>query len=115
MPGVRVQHPTARNVRYTVEELNTFYPPPGYLCTPPELGGCGRLHERKAHHLNLDETGAAIISAGVIARIGARLALDGFSVTNVVADPPAIGVGLNPNAPGATPGIEIIRSPSDPS
>ena len=114
MPGVRVQHPTARNVRYTVVDSRVPYPEP-YQCTPPALGGCGGTHLFKTHHLNLDETGAAIVSTGVFERIGGRLALDGFTLGVEVKRPPAIGVGVNPTKPGAWGDIPILGSPSNPT
>ena len=109
MPGIRVQHPIHRNVRFTVVEKNNPYPVP-YQCTPPEFGGCGGTHLFKTHHLNLDETGACIVSTGVYERIKEILALDGYVVANEVAKPPTIGIGMNPYKPGATPGIQIVRS-----
>lgn len=109
MPGIRVQHPTERNVRYTVVEPNIPYQEP-YQCTPPEFGGCGALHLFKTHHLNLDETGAVIVSTGVYDRLKDRLAEDGFVVTNEVKKPPRIGIGMVPGK-GETPGIKIVRSP----
>jgi hypothetical protein len=109
MPGVRVQHPAQRNVRYTVVEPNIPYPEP-YQCTPPEFGGCGTKHLFKTHHLNLDETGAVIVSTGVFDRIKDRLAQDGFVIGNEVKKPPRIGVGFSPGK-GMTPGIQIVRSP----
>lgn len=112
MPGIRVEHPTARNVRYTVVDARVPYPTP-YQCTPPALGGCGSVHLFKTHHLNLDETGSVIVSTGVFNRIRARLERDGFRVTNEVRKPPAIGVGVNPSKPGAWGDIPIVRSPSD--
>jgi hypothetical protein len=111
MSGIRVQHPTARGVRYTVVEPNIPYPEP-YHCTAPEMGGCGSVHLHKTHHLNLDGAGAAIVSTGVFDRIKDRLAADGFAVTNEVQHPPPIGVGLNPAAQGAWAGIPIVRSPN---
>jgi hypothetical protein len=109
MPGIRVQHPTERNVRYTVVEPKVPYPEP-YTCTPPEFGGCGSVHMFKTHHLNLDDTGAVIVSTGVYDRIKDRLVLDGFVTTNEVKKPPRIGVGFN-RGKGETPGIQIVRSP----
>lgn len=110
MPGIRVQHPTQRNVRYTVVESDKPYPEP-YTCTPPEFGGCGSVHLFKAHHLNLDDTGAVILSTGVYDRIKQRLAIDGFIETNTVAKPPAIGIGMSYTKKGKTADIEIVRSP----
>lgn len=112
MAGIRVQHPTERSVRYTVVDGRVPYPEP-YPCTPPEFGGCGSTHLFKTHHLNLDSTGAVIVSDGVFERIRDRLALDGFVITNEVDRPPAIGVGLSGNRSGAWAGIPIVPSPSN--
>lgn len=112
MPGIRVQHPTQRSVRYTVVESDKPYPEP-YTCTPPEFGGCGSVHLFKTHHLNLDGQGAVIVSTGVYDRIKQRLAIDGFVETNEVKKPPAMGIGMSANKRGMTPGIEIVRSPNN--
>jgi len=112
MAGIRVQHPTARNVRYTVVDSRVPYPVP-FQCTAPALGGCGSVHLFKTHHLNLDATGAAIVSEGVYERIRDRLALDGFTLGIEVKQPPPIGVGVNPSKPGAWGDIPILRSPSN--
>ena len=109
MPGVRVHHPTQRNVRYTVVEPNIPYPVP-YQCTPPEFGGCGSVHLFKTHHLNLDDTGSVILSTGMIERIKDRLVLDGFTIGNEVKKPPRIGIGLS-HQKGPTPDITVVRSP----
>lgn len=110
MPGIRVQHPTQRNVRYTVVDSTVPYPEP-YHCTPPEFGGCGSVHLFKTHHLNLDETGSVIVSTGVYDRIKNRLAIDGFATVNEVQKPPRIGVGFSQGR-GMTPDIQIVRSPN---
>jgi hypothetical protein len=110
MPGVRVQHPTQRNVRYTVVEKNKPYPAP-YTCTPPDMGGCGSTHLFKTHHLNLDETGAVILSTGVFERINSLLAIDGFKVTNEVIKPPKLGIGMSRAKKGKWADIEVVRSP----
>lgn len=99
MAGVRVQHPTARSCRFTIVEQERPYREP-YHCTPPELGGCGSVHLFKTHHLNLDETGAAIIGDVLFAKIRHLLVLNGFAETNVVAKPPAIGIGMGLYVPG---------------
>ncbi len=110
MPGTRFQHPTQRNVRYTVVEPTIPYPEP-YQCTPPEFGGCGSVHLFKTHHLNLDDTGAVILSSGMVGRIRERLILDGFVELNEVKKPPAIGIGMA-KGKGEWGGIEIVRSPN---
>lgn len=111
MPGIRLQHPTERNVRYTIVEGNKPYPEP-YTCTPPEFGGCGSVHLFKTHHLNLDDTGSVIVSTGVYDRIKSRMALDGFVQTNEVAKPPALGIGMARDKKGKWDGIKVVRSPN---
>jgi hypothetical protein len=112
MPGIRVQHPTQTNVRYTVVEENIPYGIP-YQCTPPEFGGCGVLHLFKTHHLNLDDTGSCIVSTGVYERIKSRLVLDGFAILNEVKKPPKLGIGMARDRKGKWEGIPIVRSPSN--
>lgn len=99
MAGVRVQHPTARNVRFTIVEQNRPYREP-YHCTPPEIGGCGSVHLFKTHHLNLDGVGAAIIGDVLYEKIKHLLALNGFVETNIVKKPPALGIGMAQFVPG---------------
>jgi hypothetical protein len=108
MPGVRVQHPTARLVRYTVIDGSIPYPEP-FVCSPPALGGCGGTHLFKAHHLNLDDVGACIVSVGVFERIKGRLIADGFTLATEIKDPPPLAVGR------ADPvrAVPILASPSN--
>lgn len=110
MPGIRVSHPTQRNVRYTIVESDKPYPVP-YTCTPPEFGGCGSVHLFKTHHLNLDETGSVIVSTGVFNLIKANLVRDGFTNATEVKKPPKMTIGMDHSKKGATEGIEIVRSP----
>lgn len=100
MAGVRVQHPTARNVRFTIVEENRPYPQP-YQCTPPEFGGCGSVHLFKTHHLNLDEVGSAIVGDVLYEKIKHLLVLNGFVETNVVKKPPTLGIGIADQRVGA--------------
>jgi hypothetical protein len=109
--GIRIQHPTARNVRYTVVESSRPYPAP-YQCTPPAVGGCGSTHLFKTHHLNLDEQGACIVSQMVFRRIRVALEADGFAVANEVRRPPALLLGLDRYGRSPQQGIPILRSPN---
>lgn len=111
MPGVRIHHPTARNVRYTIVDSSRPYQEP-YHCTPPEFGGCGAVHVFKTHHLNLDDTGSVIIESVLFDRLRDRLVLDGFTIDAEVKKPPRLGIGMADGLPGATPGITIMRSPN---
>jgi hypothetical protein len=99
MPGVRIQHPTARNCRFTISEPDKPYPTP-YQCTPPEFGGCGQVHLFKTHHLNLDDTGSAIVEAVLFQRARQHLIANGFTEGNVVTKPPTLGIGLAPQTVG---------------
>src|SRR3990167_749255 len=108
MAGVRIQHPTQRNVRVTVVESDKPYPVP-YQCTPPDLGGCGSVHQWKTHHINLDAVGAAIVSETVYARIKRGLTLAGFATTGQIKRPPAIGIGLSASANGTWGNIPILH------
>lgn len=114
MPGVRVQHPTERNVRYTVVEPEVVYSTP-YTCTPPEFGGCGSVHIFKTHHLNVDETGAAIVNDVLFKKIRHHLIAEGFVEGNVVKKPPVQGIGLDKQTPGsgAWGNIPIVRGKGD--
>lgn len=109
MAGVRVVHASVRNARFTVVESDRPYKDP-YQCTPPEFGGCGSVHMFKTHHLNIDEQGAAIVNDVLYERIKHLLVLNGFSEANVVAKPPAMGIGLKTEVGrGAWGNIPIIH------
>lgn len=108
MSGVRVQHPIARSCRFTVVENDRPYPKP-YTCTAPDLGGCGSVHLFKTHHLNLDDTGSAIVEKVLYQKIKHLLALNGFVETNEVKRPPTLGIGLDMSKPGAWGDIPIIH------
>jgi hypothetical protein len=111
MAGVRLIHPTQRNVRYTIVQREVPYKEP-YQCTAPEFGGCGSVHLFKTHHLNLDETGAVIVSTGVYERLKGRLFIDGFLLSNQVNEPPTLAIGLG-QSNGHWKGIPVVRSPSN--
>jgi hypothetical protein len=100
MAGVRLHHATQRNVRFNVVEKENPYREP-YQCTPPEFGGCGTLHLFKTHHLNIDETGSVTIGDVLYEKIKGILAVQGFSVSNVVEKPPALALGLGVPVPGS--------------
>lgn len=114
MAGVRIQHPQHRSVRMNIVEKNIPYGVP-YHCTPPEFGGCGSTHLFKTHHLNLDETGAVIVGDVLYEKLKGVLALNGFVVTNEVAKPPAMGVGIGPQreGTGAWGNIPIVHGTAE--
>lgn len=99
MPGVRVTHIEARNCRFTVAEAKPYRTP--YQCTPPEFGGCGRVHTFKTHHLNLDESGSCIINDVLFKLLRPTLVANGFSEGNVVKKPPTQGIGAGAQVTGA--------------
>lgn len=113
MPGVRIQHPTARDCRMTVVEKANPYRQP-YTCTPPDLGGCGSVHLFKTHHINLDGTGAGIVSQTVYDRIKPILDAQGVATSGEVANPPTIGIGLGTGA-GAWGSIPILQLNKEPT
>lgn len=100
MAGVRIQHAYVRSARFNIIEGDKPYPSGPYQCTPPEFGGCGQTHEFKTHHLNVDDTGAVIIGDELYLRLKNLLEANGFTEQNVVANPPALGVGLGPSTNG---------------
>lgn len=83
--GIRVQHTKARNTRFSVVEPRPYEKP--YICKK-----CQTTHLFKTHHLDLDETGAVIVSPGVYERIRGTLALNGFRLSNTVEKPPTITI-----------------------
>lgn len=81
IPGVRIQHPTERNVTFTLVDAKRPYR------APLECGACHRVHQFKTYHLALDETGAAIVSREIVERLG-RIPGHPFRIANEVAAPP---------------------------
>lgn len=86
MAGVRIQHPTERSCSFTLVDQARPYPEP-WTCPAPPVG-CGSTHLFKTYHLRLDETGAAIVSEQIVARLK-RIPLQPFMFTNAVEKPPA--------------------------
>lgn len=89
--GVRIQHPTARSVTFSVTDGNRPYRVPlacgASIVVAGELRPCGRIHTFKTYHLNLDETGAVIVSQEIVERLR-RIAGQPFAVANPVPHPP---------------------------
>ena len=50
---------------------------------------CHTVHERKTYHLNLDDTGAVIVSPVVFERLK-EIGLAGLEIVNEVAKPPPL-------------------------
>lgn len=83
--GVRIQHPTARNVTFTLVDASRPYRR-SWTCPPPPAG-CARTHEFKTYHLRLDETGAVIVSTEIVERLR-RIPNQPFAIANQVEHPP---------------------------
>ena len=115
MAGIRLQHPTARNVRFSISEPDHPYPSGPYQCTPPEFGGCGQVHIFKTHHLNVDETGSTIVGDQLFEKAQAYFLAYGFTVANEVPNPPTIGIGLGEhrNGTGHWGNIPIVTRQED--
>lgn len=109
MPGVRIQHAARRSERFNFEDPTRPYPVP-YQCPPPLISnGCGRIHLFKAVHIELDASGAAIVSPEIWERYRTLLERHGFGLANEVAAPPAQTIRVPllrrtvaPRAPGGT-------------
>lgn len=92
MPGVRIQHPTERNVTFTLAAAPAAASPgrpytEPWTCPPPP-SGCGSTHLFKTYHLRLDEAGSTIVSKE-IAEYLKQIPGQPFRFTNEVANPPA--------------------------
>ena len=57
---------------------------------------CGQPHEFKTYHFKLDAEGTIIVSTGVWERMLSMPDHGGFEQVNVVAEPPAQGIKLEP-------------------
>jgi hypothetical protein len=86
MAGIRVQHPTERNVMFTLVDGSRPYQAP-YDC--PE---CHFVHEFKTYHLKLDETGACIVSEEIVERLR-RIPGQPMRIGEEVKKPPARKIG----------------------
>ena len=87
MPGVRITHPTERDVTYTLVDGNRPYGKPINCLV------CGATHSFKTYHFRLDTVGAAIVSPEIVERLK-RITGHGFSIGNKVAKPPKQTVGF---------------------
>lgn len=59
------------------------------------------VHIFKTHHLNLDSFGSAIVGDVLYEKIKLHLFAAGFKETNVVSNPPTLGIGLAPRETGS--------------
>ena len=99
MPGVRIQHPTKRNVLFSLVDGSRPY----HVLTGCDA--CHRVHEFKTYHFALDESGAAIVSPEIVERLK-RIPGQPFAVANVVTAPPVQVVRV--------PGLRILTRPIAP-
>lgn len=91
MPGVRIQHPTKVSATFTLTDGSRPYRE-SLACTAQvlvrsELRACGRIHQFKTYHFNLDAIGAAIVSPE-IAELIKRIPAQPFAFVNEIARPP---------------------------
>jgi hypothetical protein len=87
MPGVRISHPSQKNVTFTLVDGKRPYKQP-ISCLV-----CGVVHSFKTYHFRLDDSGSAIVSPEIVERLK-RLSGHGFSIGNEVAKPPKQTVGF---------------------
>ena len=89
--GIRIQHPTKRSTTFTVVDSSRPYRAPitcgANVVVHGELRPCGRVHVFKTYHLNLDETGAVIVSHEIVGRLE-RIPGNPFVQANEVRKPP---------------------------
>jgi len=85
--GIRIRHNFRRNQTLPVPLV--FEP---RLNNRTECGTCHTVHPCKVVHLNLDDTGAVIVSKEVKAKIWRVPTNGGFKVESTVADPPVQGI-----------------------
>jgi hypothetical protein len=112
--GVRLVHDSLRGGKYVVEHPTRRYRVP-LLCP-----SCGKVHEHKAYHLELDGEGAVIVSEKVFQRLR-EAGLPGLSVANAVRRPPTIRLQIGDQlqafeavgyakAPGRLPRLTVLRN-----
>lgn len=101
MPGVRLYTPNRRAWgRTALVTTPARYPVP-YAC-----GRCGRVHEQKTIHLDVDETGHVIVSPEVWETL--RGLGSPFAFANEVANPPAQVVSLAGQPPARLRPVEEL-------
>lgn len=92
MPGIRVHHPTLRGGTYVVEGGRPYPQPSPCPRCPVDFTGTPRTHYHKAHHIDLDGEGYAIVSEGVLEELRG-LGMAGLSIENEVKAPPPLVIG----------------------
>ena len=86
MAGIRVRHPTARSGLFLVKHYRKYKVP--LVCNR-----CHEIHIQKTYHLDLDDTGCAIVSPVVLERLK-EVGLAGFQILNEVKSPPPITLNI---------------------
>jgi hypothetical protein len=86
--GIRIRHATETNVTYTLVDGRRPY------LAPYECPRCRRIHEFKTYHIDLDDTGAAIVSQTVLGRL-MSIPAHPFEIVDTVPNPPDIRVGVS--------------------
>lgn len=92
MAGIRIRHPKESSVTYTIVAGDRPYK------EPVACWRCGRTHEFKTYHFDLDATGAAIVSVEVWEKLQ-QIPGQPFTLEGEVKKPPKRFVGL-----ASTPG-----------
>lgn len=87
MAGIRIRHPSERNVTYTIVAGDRPYR------EAINCSRCGRMHTFKTYHIDLDDTGSAIVSVEVWEKLG-RIPGQPFGLEGEVKQPPKRIVGL---------------------
>jgi len=89
MPGVRLHHRNLANCVFVADDLRRRYQVP-FDCVL-----CGKAHDHKTYHLNLDTDGNVIVSPKVFERLR-EIGLIGedLEVLNEVREPPPIIIGM---------------------
>lgn len=83
MPGIRIRHPKERHATFTLVDGRRPYVGGPILCSR-----CGRHHEFKTYHIDLDGEGAGIVSIEVWERLKS-IKHQPFILEGEVKDPPA--------------------------
>jgi len=81
LSGLRLHNPAASSVTYTLVDGSRPYQ------QPIECWRCGRTHEFKTYHLDLDATGHVIVSAEIWDRLQ-RIPGNPFTLESEVKKPP---------------------------
>lgn len=102
MAGLRIRHREVTNRILTIVDQGQPYSAP-YPCPT-----CHLIHVFKTYHVELDDTGTAIVSLEVWFHVQ-RIPAHGFQVVNQVDKPPARVLSLDPSRPVPGSGREVER------